>query len=63
MHGVYERNGSEKRFIDFTAKDDTREAEEKAFADFWKYIRSLPKDDFSVYYYSHYEKTILVSRI
>lgn len=58
MHGVYERNGDKERFIDFTAKDGTREAEEEAFANFWDYIRSLPKDDFSVYYYSHYEKTM-----
>lgn len=57
MHGVYERKGDEERYIDFTAKEFTREAEEKAWAEFWEYIDGLSKDDFSVYYYAHYEKT------
>ena len=29
----------------------------KAWSDFWEYIKSLPKDDFAVYYYSPFEKT------
>ncbi|MCA9364819.1 MAG: TM0106 family RecB-like putative nuclease [Candidatus Moranbacteria bacterium] len=57
MHGVYERSAECERFIHFTAKEKTQEAEQEAFANFWKYIRSLPQDDFSVYYYSHHEKT------
>lgn len=57
MHGVYERKGSEERFIHFTADSNTREAEKDAWKRFWEYIRSLPKDDFAVYYYSHHEKT------
>lgn len=57
LHGVYERSGDEERFLDFTARDNTLEAEKDAWQRFWDYIRSLPKDDFAVYYYSHHEKT------
>lgn len=57
LHGVYERNGKNEKFLDFTATDNTREAEKDAWQRFWEYIRSLPKDDFAVYYYSHHEKT------
>lgn len=57
LHGVYERSPNGERFLDFTAKDNTREAEKEAWSNFWGYIRSLPKDNFSVYYYSPHEKT------
>ena len=57
LHGVYERNGKTERFLDFTARENSLEAEEAAWKRFWKYIHSLPKDDFAVYYYSHHEKT------
>ncbi len=58
MHGVYERSDKGERFLDFTAKDITADEEKRVWFEFWDYIRSLPKDDFSVYYYSAYEKTI-----
>lgn len=57
MHGVYERNDSKERFLHFTAKEISDEAEKDAWAKFWEYIRTLPKDNFAVYYYSHHEKT------
>lgn len=57
LHGVYERNGERERFLDFTASDNSLEAEEDAWQRFWDYIRSLPKNDFAVYYYSQHEKT------
>lgn len=57
LHGVYERNGKNERFLDFTAKEISNEAEKDAWSQFWDYIKSLPKDDFAVYYYSHHEKT------
>lgn len=57
MHGVYERTKDNKRFLDFTAKEISDEAEKETWRNFWEYIRSLPKDDFAVYYYSHHEKT------
>lgn len=57
MHGVYERSGAKERFVDFTAKEKTVEAEKEAFDNFWKYIRSLPQDDFAAYYYSPHERT------
>lgn len=57
LHGVYERGPEGERFLDFTAKEISEEAEKKALSDFWDYIHSLPEDDFSVYYYSAHEKT------
>lgn len=57
LHGTYERHGDHERFIDFTATEITAEAEKNTWAKFWKYIDSLPTDDFAVYYYSAYEKT------
>ncbi|MDY0302465.1 MAG: TM0106 family RecB-like putative nuclease [Candidatus Moranbacteria bacterium] len=56
LHGVYERSPEGERFLDFTARDDSRQAEGDAWQRFWDYIRSLPKDDFAVYYYSPHEK-------
>lgn len=57
LHGVYERSSKGERFIDFTALDKTDDAEKQVWSNFWDYIRSLPKDDFTTYYYSHHEKT------
>ncbi|MBT3349541.1 TM0106 family RecB-like putative nuclease [bacterium] len=57
LHGVYERTAVGERFLDFTATEISDEAEEDAWQRFWDYIRSLPQDDFSVYYYSAHEKT------
>jgi uncharacterized protein len=57
MHGVYERKDGKGRYVDFTAKEISAEAEKETWRKFWDYIDSMPKDDFSVYYYSHHEKT------
>ncbi|MBK8786097.1 MAG: ribonuclease H-like domain-containing protein [Chitinophagaceae bacterium] len=57
MHGIYERRGKEEQFIHFTAKAISMEEEKGAWGNFWKYISSLPKDGYAVYYYSHHEKT------
>lgn len=57
LHGIYERSPNGEKFIDFTAREISHEAEKQAWVDFWKYIKSLPKNDYSVYYYSHHEKT------
>ncbi len=57
LHGVYERSDSGEKFLDFTAKEVTPEAEKKAWHNFWQYIRSLPKDDFAVYYFAPHEKS------
>jgi len=56
MHGVYERSENGERYIDFTAREISDEEEKRVWAEFWEYIRSLPKDDFVVYYYSPYER-------
>lgn len=57
LHGVYERSPKGERFVSFVAEEKTDESEKIAWQQFWKYIHSLPKDDFTVYYYSHHEKT------
>lgn len=57
LHGVYERTPQGTRFIPFVASAATREAEAKAWEEFWSYIRSLPENDFVLYYYSHHEET------
>jgi len=57
LHGVYERNGNNEEFKYFITEELSEEEEKRAWSDFWKYIDSLPKDDFTVYYYSPYEKT------
>jgi len=57
MHGVYERSPQGKRFIPFVADAVTPESEAKAWQEFWDYIKSLPQDDFAIYYYSHHEET------
>lgn len=58
LHGIYERSGQGQRYLDFTATENSQEAEMKAWSDFWKYIRSLPENDFAVYYYSPHEKSM-----
>jgi uncharacterized protein len=57
LHGVYERKADKTRFIYFVAKENTLLEEKKAWADFWAYIRLLPEGGYSVYYYSHHEKS------
>ncbi len=57
LHGVYERNGSKERYINFTATELLAEAEKEIWQKFWEYIETLPQDDYAVYYYSHHEKT------
>jgi len=58
LHGVYERHKGKERFIEFTARELSDKAEKEAWNNFWKYIDSLPKDGFAVYYYSAHEKTM-----
>ena len=57
LHGVYERKDNKERYINFTATEISSEAEKKIWQEFWKYIASLPPDNYAVYYYSHHEKT------
>jgi len=57
MHGVYERTGNKEKFIDFTAKGISSEDEKTTWANFWKYIKTLPENDYAIYYYSHHEET------
>ncbi len=57
LHGVYERKNNKERYINFIAKEISSEAEKEIWQEFWKYIASLPPDNYAVYYYSHHEKT------
>lgn len=57
LHGVYERTSHGEKFIPFVASSVTLEAEAQAWLEFWSYIRSLPQDNFALYYYSHHEET------
>ncbi len=60
LHGVVERkNGdnSSSKFHAFCADEVSNEAEKKAWKEFWDYIRSLPDKEWTMYYYSSYEKT------
>jgi uncharacterized protein len=57
LHGVYERQGENEKFKYFITKELNPEEEKKVWKEFWDYIYSLPENDFSVYYYSPYEKT------
>jgi predicted RecB family nuclease len=57
MHGIYERSEDGEKYIDFTACEISDEAEKEAWEKFWVYIHSLPKNSYTVYYYSKYERT------
>lgn len=57
LHGVHARTGGNERYVYFLANEVSGKAEEEAWRNFWEYIYSLPKDDYSIYYYSHHEKT------
>lgn len=57
LHGVYERAKGNERFLPFVAKDSTSVSEKQAWVEFWQYIRSLPKNDYCLYYYSKHEPT------
>ncbi|MFA5770842.1 MAG: TM0106 family RecB-like putative nuclease, partial [Patescibacteria group bacterium] len=57
LHGVYERSSKGERFIPFLAKNLSDEDERKSWSEFINYLKSLPQDDYSLYYYSHHEKT------
>ena len=58
LHGVYERKNGKEKFLSFVAENNTPKEEKIAWQKFWDYIRTLPKNDYSVYYYSPYEKTV-----
>ncbi len=58
LHGVWERTSLGERFIHFVTDGVNLDAEKKTWDEFWKYINNLPQDDFVVYYYSPYEKSI-----
>ena len=57
LHGVYERSQNGERFLPFTAKEKTPEAEKQAWADFINYLREQPKGSYCLYYYSKHEPT------
>lgn len=61
LHGVWERKIKYKtvvseKFVNFVANEVSSESEERAWSDFWKYLKNLD-GTYSVYYYGSYEKT------
>jgi len=59
LHGFVERrsgNTKAEKFVPFFANDPTDAAEERAFADAWRYIQA--SQPCSIYYYSKYERTL-----
>lgn len=59
LHGFVERRSGEnqtERFVAFFAEELAEEAERKAFADAWRYMRN--DSSCVIYYYSKYERTI-----
>jgi len=57
LHGLYVRTKERKEFKYFVAKEFSDKAEKEAWAKFWAYIKSLPENNYAVYYYSAHEKT------
>lgn len=57
LHGVVERRDGHEHFHAFVAADVTADAEERAWRQFWDYLRTLPREQVAVFYYSKYERT------
>jgi len=58
LHGILERVNGKLKYIPFVAKDNSLEAERLAWVEFWNYIKTLPLDNYVVYYYSSHESSI-----
>lgn len=59
LHGFVERRGGRndsETFVSFFAEDTTPEAEERAFAEAWRFMQA--SQPCAIYYYSKYERTI-----
>ncbi len=56
LHGVAENKDGNVVYKAFVANELNAKGERQAWKDFWDYIRSLPKDEFSVYHYGVYER-------
>ncbi|MBX3297943.1 MAG: TM0106 family RecB-like putative nuclease [Acidobacteria bacterium] len=57
LHGFWVRSPDSERFVEFTARAATPEAERDAWAGAIHFLRSFDPDDTAVYYYSAYERT------
>jgi predicted RecB family nuclease len=55
LYGIVERMGEKQRYVSFFA--DSPAEEESTWNAFWEYVSDL--EDFQVYYYTSYEKTVL----
>ena len=55
LYGIVERKGKKQRYVSFFA--DSPEEEENTWKAFWEYVSGL--EDFQVYHYTSYEKTVL----
>ncbi len=57
LHGFWVRDKRGERFVEFTARTFSPEAERRAWADAIRFIRSHDPEKMAMYYYSSYEKT------
>lgn len=57
LHGVYERGKKSERFLYFLAEDNNRAGEKKAWSNLLTYLKTLPDENFALYYYATHEKT------
>lgn len=57
LHGVLERHNGKEKYHAFVAKELNPESEKNAWAEFWNYIKSLPENDFVIYFYGTHEPT------
>lgn len=59
LHGFVERHGRDnatEKFVFFFAEEPTSEAEKRAFAEAWRYMKE--RRPCAIYYYSKYERTL-----
>jgi predicted RecB family nuclease len=58
LHGLYIRNNGKEEYKCFVAKDVSKESEKTSWKYFWEFIKDLPQNNYSVYYFSPHEKSI-----
>ena len=56
LHGFWVRDGRGQRFVEFTARDCSPEAERRVWSEAIDFIRSHDLRDTAIYYYSPYER-------
>lgn len=57
LHGIWEKQGNNTRFISFVAETNDADGEKEAFKQLWHYLKSFEDKPHAMYYYSTHEKT------